>query len=148
MLITVESAVVESPRVAQVRGLFDLPEAKTSRLCWEVSLPLDERTWHVGLITGPSGSGKSTIARRLWPRETERAASFAWPADRSVLDAFPGEMSVKDVTALLSSVGFSSPPAWLRPFRVLSTGQQFRVTLALLLASAPPGGLVVCDEYT
>src|SRR5205823_11754044 len=34
------------------------------------------------------------------------------------------------------------------PFRVLSTGQQFRVTLALLLACAEPGGLVVCDEYT
>ena len=49
---------------------------------------------------------------------------------------FPEELSVKEVTALLSAVGFSSPPAWLRPFGVLSTGQQFRVTLARLLAKA------------
>ena len=47
---------------------------------------------------------------------------------------------------LLSSVGFASPPAWLRPFRVLSTGQQFRVTLARLLAEQPE--LDVFDEYT
>ena len=43
-------------------------------------------------------------------------------------------MPIKDIVALLSAVGFASPPAWLRPFHVLSTGQQFRVTLALLLA--------------
>jgi GNAT superfamily N-acetyltransferase len=63
------------------------------------------------------------------------------------------------VTALLCAVGFSSPPAWLRPFHVLSTGQQFRVMLARLLAEAwddhlrsdtpgyktPP---IVCDEFT
>jgi hypothetical protein len=70
----------------------------------------------------------------------------AWPADRSILDAFPASLSVKEVVALLSSVGFSSPPAWLRPFPVLSTGQQFRVRLARLLAESP--GLAVMDEYT
>jgi ABC-type polar amino acid transport system ATPase subunit len=151
--ITVESAVVESPRVAQIRGLFDLPEAKTSRLTWTVRLPVEERPWHIGLITGPSGCGKSTIARRLWPREIEHSASLSWPPDRSVLDAFPETLSIKDIAALLSSVGFSSPPAWLRPYGVLSTGQQFRVALARLLADAlaspdvgrPP---VVLDEYT
>src|SRR5262249_32859922 len=47
---------------------------------------------------------------------------------------------------LLSSVGFSSPPAWLRPYHVLSTGQAFRVTLARLLAEAKD--LAVMDEFT
>jgi GNAT superfamily N-acetyltransferase len=70
-----------------------------------------------------------------------------------LLDAFPEGLSVKEVTALLSAVGFSSPPAWLRPFGVLSTGQQFRVTLARLLADglARPAGQrppIVLDEYT
>src|ERR687888_179322 len=92
LTISVESPVVESPRVQQLRGLFDLPASRTSRL--------------------------------------------EWPADRALIDAFPQALSIKDVTALLSAVGFSSPPAWLRPFGVLSTGQQFRATLARLLAEA------------
>jgi hypothetical protein len=134
--ITVESAIVESARVAQLRGLFDLPAERTSRLSWDVRLPLDERPWNIGLVTGPSGCGKSTIARRLWPAEVEHAAGMSWSKDHSVVDAFPSGLSIKEVAALLSAVGFSSPPAWLQPFGVLSTGQQFRVSLARLLAEA------------
>ncbi len=144
--ITVQSAIVRTPRVLQVEGMFDLPPAAASSLSWEVRLPLDERPWNIGLIVGPSGCGKSTIARKLWPAETARGAGFTWPADQALIDAFPAELSIKDITELLSSVGFSSPPAWLRPYHVLSTGQQFRVTLARLLAEAPE--LAVLDEYT
>jgi GNAT superfamily N-acetyltransferase/ABC-type ATPase involved in cell division len=151
--ITVESPIASTPRVAQLRGLFDLPAQVTSRLEWAVTLPLEERPWNIGLITGPSGCGKSTIAKRLWPAEVEYSSRMSWPADHALIDAFPAELSVKEVTALLSSVGFSSPPAWLRPFAVLSTGQQFRATLARLLAEAVacPGAvkpLIVQDEFT
>lgn len=151
--IAVESPILETPRVAQVRGLFELPAEKTSRLSWDVTLPLEERPWSIGLITGPSGCGKSTLARRLWPGAVEQSANLAWPRDRSLVDAFPEGLPVKDLTALLSAVGFSSPPAWLRPFHVLSTGQQFRATLARLLAEALAAGVgdrppVVFDEYT
>jgi hypothetical protein len=45
-------------------------------------------------------------------------------------------MSIKEIVGLLSSVGFSSPPAWVRPFGALSNGQQFRVNLARTLAEA------------
>jgi hypothetical protein len=55
-------------------------------------------------------------------------------------------MSIHDITGLLSSVGFSSPPSWLKPFHVLSNGEQFRVTLARTLAEAPE--LAVVDEFT
>jgi energy-coupling factor transporter ATP-binding protein EcfA2 len=126
--------------------MFDLQAAERSTLSWQVSLPLEERPWNIGLMVGPSGCGKSTIARKLWPEETARGASFSWPADRALIDGFPAALSIKDITELLSSVGFSSPPAWLRPFHVLSTGQQFRVTLARLLAESPD--LAVLDEYT
>src|SRR2546427_9408493 len=129
--IAVETPIQNTPRVQQLRGMFDLPAETASRLEWHVHLPLEERPWHIGLIVGPSGCGKSTIARRLWPYHLIQAP--AWPCDRAVVDGFPNELSIKDIVSLLSSVGFSSPPAWLRPFQVLSTGQQFRVTLARLL---------------
>jgi ABC-type lipoprotein export system ATPase subunit len=150
MHIVVESPVVSSPRVVQVCGLFDLKAKVVNRVEWDVDLPLAERPWNLGLIVGPSGCGKTTIARRLWP---DGGATFSWPAGRSLLDAFPESLSVKEVTELLSAVGFSSPVAWLRPFAVLSTGQQFRVTLARLLAEAlanpaPDGRPIVFDEYT
>jgi alpha-D-ribose 1-methylphosphonate 5-triphosphate synthase subunit PhnL len=148
MKITLELPIVETPRVAQIRGMFDLPREATSQLRWDVRLPLDERPWNIGLITGPSGCGKSTIARTLWPREVEHAATLAWPSDRAVIDAFP-DLPIGTLAQLLSAVGFASPPAWLRPFGVLSTGQQFRVTLARLLAeSRHCGQMVVMDEFT
>lgn len=144
--IIVESPIVETVRVAQVRGLFDLPRQSVSRVRWDVHLPLDERPWNIGLIVGPSGCGKSTIALRLWPNAIQASNSLTWPADHSVLDAFPESLSIKEITTLLNAVGFSSPPAWLRPYAVLSTGQQFRVRLARLLSANAP--LVVCDEFT
>jgi ABC-type nitrate/sulfonate/bicarbonate transport system ATPase subunit len=146
--ITVECPIVQTPRVAQVRGLFDLPPAERSTLTWHVDLPLEERPWQIGLVVGPWGCGKSTIARRLWPETLDHPAALARLEQGAVVDAFPQDLPIGEVVELLSSVGLASPPAWLRSFRVLSTGQQFRVTLALLLAATPPGGLVVCDEYS
>jgi ABC-type lipoprotein export system ATPase subunit len=145
--IAVETPVIATPRVRQVCGLFDLTPQSVSRVEWNVTLPLDERSWNIGLIVGPSGCGKSTIARHLFADLLSgQAALEEWPPDRSILDAFPDALPIKEIVALLSSVGFSSPPAWLRPFHVLSTGQQFRARLARLLACCPD--LAVMDEYT
>jgi energy-coupling factor transporter ATP-binding protein EcfA2 len=144
--VTVETPVERTPRVLQLEGMFDLPVIQTSSLSWRVNLPLEEKAWNIGLIVGPSGCGKSTIARALWPEETARGAAFTWPHDRALVDGFPAALSIKEVTELLSAVGFASPPAWLRPYHVLSTGQQFRATLARLLAESP--GLAVLDEFT
>lgn len=147
LTITLQTPVEETPRLQQVMGMFDIERADTP-LSWSVCLPLAEKPWHIGLIVGPSGSGKSTVARALWPKAGWK---HRWPRQRSILDAFPRSLSTKSVVGILSSVGLSSPPAWLRPFHVLSTGQQFRVTLARLLAEAVAGRVrqpIVFDEYT
>lgn len=142
--VHLSTPILRTPRVMQVEGLFDLPPAQQSAREWEVTLPVEDRPWHVGLIVGPSGCGKSTVARALFGSEALRPPD--WPDGRAVVDAFPPGLPVKDLVALLSAVGFSSPPAWLRPFRALSTGEQFRVNLARLLAEAP--ALAVADEFT
>ncbi len=142
--IVVSSDIVRSTRVMLCEGIFDIPPTERSEQRWQVELPIEDRPWNIGLVVGPSGCGKSTIARKLFP--TQLDTRFAWPAERSLLDAFPEDMSVKDIIALLSSVGFSSPPSWMRPFGVLSNGEQFRVGLARVLAEAPD--LAVVDEFT
>jgi ABC-type thiamine transport system ATPase subunit len=138
------TAIVRSPRVLQLEGLFDVPPTSHSEERWSIDLPLDNRAWAIGAIVGPSGAGKSTIARELFGPHL--VTGYDWPVDRSVVDAFPAGLGIKEITGLLSSVGFSAPPAWLRPFGVLSTGQQFRVTLARALAEASE--LAVIDEFT
>src|SRR5262245_25290701 len=141
-----EAAIEPTPRVHQIRGLFDLPVEGRSRQCWTVELPIEEKPWHVGLIVGPSGSGKTTLARSLFSESLKAREADKWPETKSILDGFQEGVSVTAIVEVLSSVGFSSPPAWLRPFRCLSTGEQFRVELArMLLGDAAP---IVCDEYT
>jgi Acetyltransferase (GNAT) family len=136
--------VERTPRVLQLEGLFDVPPSLRSQRPFRVDLPIDQFDWSIGAIVGPSGSGKTTIAREAFGAQI--VDGHDWSTKRSLVDAFPADLSIKEITGLLSSVGFSSPPAWLRPFGCLSKGEQFRVTLARALAEAP--GLSVIDEFT
>jgi hypothetical protein len=135
--------VTRTPRVLQMEGMFDVAPAKRSEQVWEVDFDLPE-SWSIGVIVGPSGSGKTSVARELFGRNLVRG--FRWPAQKSLLDGFPLGMPIKEIVLLLSSVGFSSPPAWVRPFAVLSNGEQFRVTMARALAEQRD--LCVVDEFT
>ncbi|HQU46884.1 MAG TPA: GNAT family N-acetyltransferase, partial [Pirellulales bacterium] len=81
-----------------------------------------------------------------------------------VIDGF-GEHSIREITRVLSAVGLSSPPAWIKPYHVLSTGERFRcdVARALMEDGLPrpssneqsirdglgrPSSLLVIDEFT
>src|ERR1700722_9561781 len=128
----VECPVKDSFRVRQVAGMFDLPvqadstgsPLAISRSAFSVEIPSIEETWNIGVIVGPSGSGKTTIAKKAFgERVIDR---WDWAAEQSILDGFPAGMGIGEITELLGSVGFSSPPAWLRPFQMLSNGEQFR----------------------
>lgn len=142
--IVKESKVERTPRVLQMEGLFDVQPSLTSKMEWEVNLPLEEKPWNIGLIVGPSGSGKTTIARELFGDKIVK--EFEWDKEKSILDGFPKEASIKEITEWLSRVGFSSPPYWLRPYHVLSMGQQFRVNIARAMLEMKE--LIVFDEFT
>lgn len=141
--VVVESNSKISTRAMQVCGMFDCPPQETQTLRWKANLPLDEKPWSVGLIVGPSGSGKSTCAKALWPRQMEER--IEWKAD-SVIDDFPETVSIGEITAALSSVGFNTVPAWLRPFHVLSNGEKFRAEMARRLVEG--SDVIVVDEFT
>jgi GNAT superfamily N-acetyltransferase len=131
--ITVTCPVFDSFRARQVAGMFDVPltEKATAKFCLE--LPELGEDWRLGMIVGPSGSGKSTIARHLFGKHLYRPRP--WAEDRAVIDGL-GERPIKEITALFTAVGFGSPPSWIKPYQVLSTGEQFRCELARALAEA------------
>jgi GNAT superfamily N-acetyltransferase len=143
--LLIESPVEASFRVEQVRGMFDVPEQAAIRHEWDVDIPIEDFAWQVGLIVGPSGSGKTTIGRRLFP-DALFHTGYAWPETGAVVDGFPAHLDGRDITQALSSVGFSSPPHWLKRYAHLSNGQKFRCELARLMLE--DAELVLFDEFT
>lgn len=137
-----EVKVERTPRVVQLQGIFDIDESDVSIERYHIDLPIEGFDWNVGVVVGPSGSGKSTLANRLWSEFI--VGEFEWDDNKSVVDSFDGD--INDIVLLLSSVGFSSPPLWLRPYRVLSNGEKFRVNMARALNQRK--NLIVVDEFT
>jgi GNAT superfamily N-acetyltransferase len=131
--ITVSCPVFDSQRVRHVGRMFDVPLAERASQQFQVELPEDfaQRDWRIGLIVGPSGSGKTTLARRLFGRAWRQRRE--WPRDRAVIDALAG-LGAEQAMRLFTAVGFSSPPSWIKPYHVLSNGEQFRCDLARALA--------------
>ncbi len=139
---TVRSAASRTIRARQLEGAFDVPGVPHQERSWSITAPIEDRDWAIGLIVGPSGSGKSTLLGQFGaPRRLEWAGA-------SVIDDFDPALKLQDVTAACSAVGFNTIPAWLRPYATLSNGEQFRVTLARLIAEAQPGETVLIDEFT
>jgi len=143
--IVIESPIQSSFRVEQVKGMFDVPDSQTIQHEWNVNLPIEDKPWQIGLIVGPSGSGKTTIGRQLFP-DAYFHEQYEWPEKKSILDGFPGHFDGKTITQTLSSVGFSSPPHWLKPFQHLSNGQKFRCELARTMLEDTD--VVIFDEFT
>lgn len=141
--IVVESRIIRSARVIQLEGLFDIAPSQVSSERWVVDIPIENHDWNIGLIVGPSGSGKTSILRNLF---ADFLKTFEWESKRAIVDCFPIHMSIKDITVALSSVGFTSPPSWLRSYDVLSMGEQFRATVARGFCESD--GLMILDEFT
>lgn len=128
-------------RVASVIGKFDLQsENITENFKGELNIDFD---WKIGLIVGKSGTGKTTIAKQLFP--DAYITNFEYNAE-TILDDMPKECSLEQITSAFNSVGFSSPPSWLKPYSVLSNGQKMRVDLARAILE--DNKLFVFDEFT
>lgn len=145
---SVTTRVSQSARARQLEAMFDVPYQPTQTLSWDGTVPLDKQPWSIGLIVGPSGAGKSTLARAMFGEpHVGGDSTYSWEGD-AVIDDFPASASMDDIAKVCQAVGFNTIPAWLRPYRVLSTGEQFRVNMARLLLESDPGAVMVVDEFT
>jgi ABC-type glutathione transport system ATPase component len=128
-------------RVASIMGKFDL-ESNQIKEHFEGNIDIKDN-WQIGLIVGKSGSDKTTIAKQLFP--DSYITNFEYLAE-TILDDMPKNCSVEDITMAFNSVGFSSPPSWLKPYLVLSNGEKMRVDLARAILEEK--NLFVFDEFT
>lgn len=129
-------------RVSSVLSAFDLDIEKVKEH-FEGSIDVEGKEWNIGLIVGSSGSGKSTIAKEVFSDSYIFEQSYS---AKSVIDDMPKDKSIKDITKAFTSVGFASPPSWLKPYSVLSNGEKMRCDLAKSILEEKD--LIVFDEFT
>lgn len=129
-------------RVSSVLGAFDLSVDKV-REQFIGSIDTEGKDWNIGLIVGSSGTGKTTIAKEVFPDSYIFENRYCKSA---VIDDMPGGKSVKEITKAFTSVGFASPPSWLKPYSVLSNGEKMRCDLAKAILDDKD--LIVFDEFT
>ncbi|AQY22959.1 hypothetical protein [Riemerella anatipestifer] len=133
----------KSFRAEKVKSLFNAESGHE----WEhvAELPIEGNDWQIGLIVGPSGSGKTSIGKQIWDNGIINL-SDGWRSDIPIVEDITPEKSMNEVTSALSAVGLGDVPAWLRPFKVLSNGEQFRAGLARLICEDKDK--IVVDEFT
>lgn len=133
----------KSFRAEKVKSLFNAESGHE----WEhiAELPIEGDDWQIGLIVGPSGSGKTSIGKQIWDNGIINL-SDGWRSDIPIVEDITPEKSMNEVTSALSAVGLGDVPAWLRPFKVLSNGEQFRAGLARLICEDKDK--IVVDEFT
>lgn len=134
----------DSYRAARVKSLFNAESGCNFDLTIDgVDL---EGEWNIGVVVGPSGSGKTSIGKQIFGANRIIDLSDGWNNDKPIIDDIAPSGDFNLVTGMLASVGLGDVPAWLRPFHVLSNGEQFRAGLARLICDKPDK--VVVDEFT
>ena len=129
-------------RVSSIINNFDL-DVEHIHEHFQGNIDIENREWNVGLIVGSSGTGKSTIARECFPNDYIKGYDYN---AKSIVDDMPKSKSIKEIEKTFTSVGFGSPPSWLKPYDVLSNGEKMRVDLARSILEDKE--IIVFDEFT
>lgn len=140
--IVKQTHLKDSYRVQSVIGAFDLDTAKIGEH-FTGNIDIEGKEWNVGLIVGGSGTGKTTIAREIFGDNIYAGMPYT---DAAVVDDMPKGCSIQEIERMFTSVGFASPPNWLRPYSVLSNGEKMRCDLAYALLDGKD--IIVYDEFT
>lgn len=143
MNIELKSKIQNDKYTNYVYDTFDIQNREETIVSIPMNLDgLNSFDWNIGVIYGGSGCGKSTILNTLggvkeieFDKEKALISNFDW-------------LEPEQASRVLTSIGLSSVPTWLRPFHLLSNGEQYRATLAYTIAKANDGDIILIDEYT
>jgi energy-coupling factor transporter ATP-binding protein EcfA2 len=141
--IELKTKILNDKYTEYVYEAFDIQNREETSVSIPMSLGEAKNfDWNIGVILGGSGSGKTTILKKMGD-----VKKVNFDAEKPLISNFDW-LEPKDATLVLTSMGLSSVPTWLRPFHTLSNGEQYRATLAYLVASAKYGEVILVDEYT
>lgn len=132
-----------SYRAARVKSLFNAENGCNFDLVIDADLDFK---WSIGVVVGPSGSGKTSIGKMIFGENKIYDYREGWAYDKPIIDCIAPGGDFNEVTGALANVGLGDVPAWLRPFHVLSNGEQFRAGLAKVVCEKPDE--IVIDEFT
>jgi ABC-type lipoprotein export system ATPase subunit/GNAT superfamily N-acetyltransferase len=141
--LILESNIINDKYTEYVYEAFDIQNRE--KTITEISYDLSEGKsfdWNIGVILGGSGSGKTSILKKMGNIKQPN-----FDSNKPLISNFDW-LEPKDASLVLTSMGLSSVPTWLRPFHTLSNGEQYRASLAYLVSSAKDGEVILVDEYT
>lgn len=146
--IVLKSKVKQDKYIDYVKESFDLKVEDTSVVRIPNKIDINSLgEWKIGVICGASGSGKSTILNHIANKCGRQISTPIFDSSKSLISNFDN-MTPKEATMLLSSMGLASVPTWIRPFNVLSNGEQYRASLAKLVGDSKDGEIIFVDEFT
>lgn len=141
--IILKNKILNDKYTNYIYEIFDIQNNEETKTVIKNNLQeINNFDWNIGVIYGGSGSGKSTILKKLGFKD-----KFVFSKTKPLISNF-NLLTPKEATSLLSSMGLSSVPSWLRPFHCLSNGEQFRAELALRVSKAKEGEIILIDEFT
>jgi len=98
--------------------------------------------WNIGVIYGGSGTGKTTLLKEFGSLTVDE-----FDEHKPLISNFDW-LEPKEATLLLSAMGLASVPTWLRPYGLLSNGEQYRASLAYKVGKASENDVILIDEFT
>ena len=141
--IELKNKIINDEYTKYVYEAFDIQNNEETK----VSIPMNLKEcktfdWNIGVIYGGSGAGKTTILKQMG-----EIKQVEFDSQKPLISNFDW-LSPQDATLLLTAMGLSSVPCWLRPFHTLSNGEQYPATLAYLVGKAKDDEVILIDEYT
>jgi len=151
--------VPDSSYVRAVRNCFGIEgETLNSKILEPISI--EASGGNIIMLTGSSGSGKSLLLKAIDPTYKDKNLiidlenkssnySVAWlkelESDMPLIQYFSEKWGINSAISALNQAGLSEAFIYLKPYKFLSRGQQYRARLAELSLGQEPVWLV--DEF-
>lgn len=144
--LKLESKIINDEYTNFIYNSYDIQnKEKTEHLINIKNLKeISKENFNIGVVLGASGTGKTTILKNCFNKEIDNCV---FDNSKSLISNF-NFLEPDEACLLLSSMGLSSVPTWLRPFYLLSNGEQYRAKLAYIVGNAKENETILIDEYT